>query len=124
VAVAFSDVVSSTELWTTLGDARADDVRRRLRVASEESVDAVGGVVVKDLGDGLMVTFPTASASIDGAVALQRAAAVVARSSGVADLRIRVGVSIGEATRDDDDTPLGEPTATRATPGRLDLRVR
>lgn len=103
MAVAFSDVVSSTELWTTLGDARADDVRRRLRSASEEAVDAVGGVVVKDLGDGLMVTFPTASASIDGAVALQRAAAGVARSSGVTDLRIRVGVSIGEATRDGGD---------------------
>lgn len=103
VAVVFSDVVSSTELWSTLGDAHADDVRRRVRVASEAAVAEFGGVVVKDLGDGLMVTFPTASASLDGAVAVQRASARVARTTGVVDLRLRVGVSIGEATRDGDD---------------------
>lgn len=103
MAVAFSDVVASTELWSTLGDARADDVRRRLRAASESAVAAVGGVIVKVLGDGFMVSFATASSSIDGAVALQRAAESVARSTGVTDLRLRVGVSIGEAIHDGDD---------------------
>ncbi|HUC33864.1 MAG TPA: adenylate/guanylate cyclase domain-containing protein, partial [Ilumatobacteraceae bacterium] len=103
VAVAFSDVVSSTELWSRLGDARADDVRRRLHLASEEAVVAVGGTLVKDLGDGVMATFPTASASIEGAVGLQQACASVARQMAVPELQLRVGVSIGEAYREGDD---------------------
>lgn len=124
VAVAFSDVVSSTELWSTLGDARADALRRRLRDASVESLAASGGVVVKDTGDGLMVTFATASASIDGAVALQRAASAVARATGVSELRIRVGVSIGEATADGGDwfgVPVVEAArlCAAADPGQI-----
>lgn len=124
VAVAFSDVVSSTELWSRLGDARADEVRRRLRAASDEAVAAVGGSVVKDLGDGVMATFPTGSASLDGAVAMQQACASVARATGVADLQLRVGVSIGEATREGDDwfgVPVVEASrlCAAAEPGQV-----
>ena len=103
VAVAFSDVVSSTELWSRLGDARADEVRRRLHLACEEAVVAVGGTLVKDMGDGVMATFPTASASIEGAVGLQQACASVARQLAIPELLLRVGVSIGEAYREGDD---------------------
>ena len=103
VAVLFTDVVASTELWSRLGDDRADDVRRRLRSASDRVVATSHGTVVKDLGDGVMATFPTASACIDAAVELQRVSGQIGRAGGVPDLRIRVGASIGEATHDDGD---------------------
>jgi class 3 adenylate cyclase len=111
VAVLFSDVVQSTELWVRLGEVRADELRRRLRSSSDRVVAASHGTVVKDTGDGIMATFPTASACIDAAVELQRVSTQVGRASGVSDLQIRVGASIGEATREAEDwfgTPVIE----------------
>ncbi len=111
VAVLFSDVVQSTDLWVRLGEVRADGLRRRLRSSADRVVAASHGTVVKDTGDGVMATFPTASACIDAAVELQRVSSQVARASGVGELRIRVGASIGEASREGDDwfgTPVIE----------------
>ena len=103
VAVVFSDVVSSTELWSHLGDTVAESVRHRHHDACVQAVESAGGLVVKNLGDGLMATFPTVSASLDGAVALQSATVQVARAMAVPQLALRVGISLGEATREGDD---------------------
>ena len=124
IAVLFTDVVQSTELWVQLGEVRADEMRRRLRSASDRVVATSHGTVVKDLGDGVMATFPTASACIDAAVELQRVTMQLGRASGVPELRIRVGASIGEATRDDDDwfgTPVIEAArlCALAEPGQI-----
>ena len=61
-----------------------------------------GGTEVKNLGDGLMVVFATASAGLSCAVTMQQD---VDRDNRRSDhhLGLRVGLSGGEATREGDD---------------------
>lgn|GEM_PF-1784025 len=61
VALLFTDVVRSTELLHRLGDDAAEDLRRAHFASLREAVSKAGGEEVKSLGDGLMVTFPSAS---------------------------------------------------------------
>jgi len=62
VSVLFCDVVGSTELLSHLGDDANDDVRRACTSPLREAVRAHRGQEVKNLGDGLMVVFPTSVA--------------------------------------------------------------
>jgi class 3 adenylate cyclase len=55
---------------------------------------------VKWLGDGLMVVLVSAAAAVRCAVAMQQAAR---RPAAGAHLRIRVGLNLGEAMRDESD---------------------
>ena len=67
---------------------------------------------MKNLGDGLMVVFPAASAALTCAVAMQQA---VHRDNAGAErpLGLRVGVSAGEATKEADDY-FGDPVIEAA----------
>jgi class 3 adenylate cyclase len=112
VTMAFTDIVGSTELLGLLG-ARADDVRRTLFAAMRAAVDAGGGHEVKNLGDGLMLVFPSATQAVSCAVELQRAVARVDRRERGVSLQIRVGVSVGEATCEEDDF-FGPPVVEAA----------
>lgn len=64
IAVVFTDLVDSTRLLSSLGDDAFDEVRRQhfdvLRTAAAEH----RGEEVKNLGDGLMVVFRSASDAI------------------------------------------------------------
>lgn len=98
--ILFSDVVSSTRYLWQLGDG--DVVRQMvLRVMRQAAADH-GGREVKSLGDGLMVVFGSAVDGVEAAVAMQQG---VGRLRPVADhpVRVRVGMSIGEVTCEDDD---------------------
>jgi class 3 adenylate cyclase len=67
---------------------------------------------VKNLGDGLMVVFSSASESLACAVAMQQA--IEARNRRVEEqLGVRIGVSLGEATAEDGDY-FGEPVIEAA----------
>ncbi|MDQ3146421.1 MAG: adenylate/guanylate cyclase domain-containing protein, partial [Actinomycetota bacterium] len=112
VSVLFCDVVGSTELLSHLGDDANDDVRRAWHVALREAVRAHRGQEVKNLGDGLMVVFPTSVAdALACGVAMHRAIDRLGRRNPVLRLAIRVGISVGEATTEDNDwfgTPVVE----------------
>ncbi len=64
ITVLFTDLVGSTELSASLTPEAADDVRRRHFSALRQAIAASGGTEVKNLGDGLMVVFPVASAAL------------------------------------------------------------
>lgn len=111
VTVLFTDLVGSTVLQSALGDIAYDSVRRAHFASLREAIAGHGGDEVKNVGDGLMVTFASTADAVRCAGAMQQATVRLARRRPEADLAIRVGVSVGEATSEDGDwfgTPVVE----------------
>lgn len=96
VTFIFTDLVGSTALIDRLGDDAADKVRRDHFEVLRRAVEDAGGEEVKNLGDGLMVSFASPVAALACAVAMQRALAE-------SELHIRVGVHAGEPSHEGAD---------------------
>lgn len=112
VAILFTDIVGSTELSQRLSAEGADDVRRGHFAILRQSVTETGGTEVKNLGDGLMVVFGSASAALECAVAMQQG--VEHNNRGVEHaIGLRVGLSVGEASNEDGDY-FGDPVVEAA----------
>lgn len=103
VTLLFTDLVGSTELLQRLGDDDGERVRRILFRLLREAVDAQRGREVKNLGDGLMVAFPSARDAIRCATTMQRAVHRHNQREGSTVLSVRVGVEVGEPVRQEDD---------------------
>lgn len=103
VTILFTDLVDSTQLFASLGDDAAQVLRRDHFNLLRGSVHAHGGREVKNLGDGLMVVFPSAREAL--AAAAQIAVAVAARNEQASGppLGIRMGMHAGEPIREDAD---------------------
>ncbi len=102
VTVLFTDVVSSTEFLTRVGEERAEPIRRELFELMRTAIGAHRGREVKSLGDGLMVAFDGVINALGCAVAMQQA--LHERNQHTPDpLSIRIGISSGEADVDDGD---------------------
>ena len=126
VAVVFTDLVDSTRLLSSLGDEAYDEVRRHhfevLRTAAAEH----RGEEVKNLGDGLMVVFRSASDAISAAVAMQVASDRHGRRAGQTAVGLKIGASIGDATPEDGDwfgTPVVEAARLCALAGAGQLLI-
>ena len=102
VTVLFTDLVGSTTLLSRLGDDAYESLRRVHFEVLTEVVDGHGGLIVKNLGDGLMVVHDSAVGAVGCAVAMQQAVERHARRSGE-PLAIRIGLDAGEATIEDGD---------------------
>jgi class 3 adenylate cyclase/tetratricopeptide (TPR) repeat protein len=107
VTVLFTDLVGSTEMFSSLDPGRADEIRHEHFALLRGAVTDSGGTEVKNLGDGIMVTFSSLSAGISCAARMQQA---IERNNRRARQRlaIRVGLSMGEATEEDGDY-FGDP---------------
>ena len=70
--ILFTDVVGSTELSQQLTPDAAEEFRRGHFSILRQAVAEAGGTEVKNLGDGLMVMFASASAALACAVAMQQ----------------------------------------------------
>ena len=77
-----------------------------------QAVAEAGGTEVKNLGDGLMVVFASASAALSCAVAMQQG---IERDNRAREqsVGLRVGLSGGEVSREDDDY-FGDPVIEAA----------
>jgi class 3 adenylate cyclase len=114
VTILFCDLVGSTALMTRLGDDANDRLRRRLFAALREAVSAHRGEEVKSAGDGMMVAFPASAAdAVSCAVAMQRAVSRMRASDPLLGLAVRVGLSSGEASNEDNDW-FGAPVVEAA----------
>jgi class 3 adenylate cyclase/tetratricopeptide (TPR) repeat protein len=108
--VLFVDVVGSTELRSTLGDAEADALQARLDDLVARVTADHGGIVVKGLGDGSMCAFEGAAGAVSGAVAIQQAVHRLSRRA-PEPVKVRVGLAVGDAAAEGDDlfgTPVVE----------------
>ena len=112
VTVLFTDMVGSTALASSLAPDAADELRRGHFSILRQAVAEAGGTEVKNLGDGLMVVFGAASAALSCAVAMQQG---IERDNRGREhsVGLRVGLSGGEVSREDDDY-FGDPVIEAA----------
>ena len=72
VAILFTDVVSSTELSQQVSPEEGDELRRTHFSILRQAFAETGGAEVKNMGDGLMAVFDSASAALACGVAMQQ----------------------------------------------------
>ena len=110
VTVLFTDLVASTELRQTLGDDRADELRRDHDRLVRDATAEHNGTEVKSLGDGFMLVFGASAEAVGAAVAMQEAVTRLSRRAPV-PISIRVGLSAGDVVWEGGDcfgTPVVE----------------
>ncbi len=101
--ILFTDLVSSTELRTRLGEDVADTLQQvHDRMLAEVVTDA-GGEVIKGTGDGILAVFSGAADAVAAGVAAQQAAHAHSQSRPDLAFELRVGVSVGDVAREGGD---------------------
>lgn len=104
LAVLFVDQVASTSLLQELGDLEADQLRRRLEPILDSAIVQHEGKIVKKTGDGRMAVFESATQAINAGIAMHKRCDRDNRANaGSAQLKIRVGVSVGDVTEENGD---------------------
>jgi class 3 adenylate cyclase/DNA-binding CsgD family transcriptional regulator len=103
VALLFTDLVGSTDLLDRLGADAAESLRQEHFALLRRAVADNGGQEVKNLGDGLMVSFASPLEAVRCAVAIQQAVSRHNRSTVSAALGVRVGLHAGEPVHHEDD---------------------
>ena len=121
VAILFTDMVGSTELSQRLSPEAADEVRRTHFSILRQAIAEAGGTEVKNLGDGLMVVFGSASAALACGVAMQQGVELDNRGS-EHSVGLRVGLSGGEVSQR--GRRLLRGPGHRGGPAVCDLRER
>jgi class 3 adenylate cyclase len=95
-AVLFTDLVGSTELAREFGDRRWRRVLDEYERVSAEQIAHFRGRLIKNMGDGALATFGSASDAIACALAIERAV-------GQLGLGIHSGIHVGDIERRGDD---------------------
>jgi class 3 adenylate cyclase len=103
VTLLFTDLVGSTELLQSLGDAAAERLRREHFAILRRAAAEHGGEEVKSLGDGLMLVFESAAAALACAASMQQRIDAQRGAQAGEVLGLRIGVNSGEVIRADDD---------------------
>src|SRR6185295_5543866 len=108
--ILFTDLVGSTAQRARLGEDAAEGLRRAHDRMLVDTITAHHGAVAKSVGDGIMATFSAAADAVAAAVAIQQAVDRDNRRAAV-QLAVRIGVSLGDVTREKEDcfgTPVIE----------------
>jgi class 3 adenylate cyclase len=115
----FADVVGSTELASRLGDAAWRDLLSRTFESLRTELERFGGREVKTTGDGMLATF-------DGSARALHCAAAMRRIACEDELRLRIGVHVGEVELVGDDvrgTAVHEAARIMAAAGPDEILV-
>lgn len=96
LTLVFTDIVDSTLLAGSMGDAAWADLIQKHEATIARVTNAQGGEVVKFLGDGSMLSFASARAAVRTGVDIQRACADE-------PFAVRIGIHTGEVIRTSDD---------------------
>ena len=103
ITIVFSDIESSTERATALGDTAWMRVLNRHNEIVRRNVRQWSGHEVKNQGDGFMLTFPGARRALRCMIAVQQELDESERTDESGSVRIRVGVHTGEVISAGDD---------------------
>jgi DNA-binding SARP family transcriptional activator/class 3 adenylate cyclase len=107
VTFLFTDLVASTSAFSSVSPDVADQMRRIHFAVLRGALVSHEGMLVKNLGDGIMARFTSPSAALSCAVAMQQAAEHHNRGS-ANPIGLRVGLSAGEVSLEDEDY-FGDP---------------
>lgn len=100
--IVFSDIESSTELVTRLGDRAAREIFLKHDGIVRGQLEKHSGRELQNLGDGFMLSFETASNAIKCAKDIQEKI-----SKELPEIRVRIGVHTGEVVRREGRHPFG-----------------
>jgi class 3 adenylate cyclase len=103
ITIVFSDIESSTERATSMGDTAWMQVLSRHNELVRRHVKECRGREVKSQGDGFMLTFAGVRRALHCMIGIQRELDEWARSSPEDSVSIRVGVHTGEVIVDGGD---------------------
>ncbi len=103
VGIVFVDVAGFTRFTEQRGDEEAIRLIARLDKMIARAVKEVQGQVVKHLGDGFLLAFPSASQAVRGAVLLNEAVRRERSSDLSFDASLRIAVHAGEPLIEGDD---------------------
>jgi len=95
-AIMFTDIVGYTDLMAKDRDKTMELLRLNKEIQNP-LVESHQGRLLKELGDGTMSTFQTASDAIDCALALQK------QTAEVENLTLRIGIHLGEVVIEEND---------------------
>jgi class 3 adenylate cyclase len=96
VAIAFTDIVSSSALGMKLGDRAMNVLREAHFQHAAGLVLRHNGYVIKTIGDSVMAAFHAAAEALDFAIAVHA-------DPGDPRIQVRVGIHVGPVTVDDRD---------------------
>ena len=124
----FTDIVGSTRMTQTQGDAGAQELVRKHNEIVRGALQAHEGLEIKHTGDGIMASFKNTAKAIDGAVEMQRGFAAHNAENPDHELNIRIGVNAGQPSM---RTAIclaprfssPRASATRRTPDRFSPRT-
>lgn len=119
VTIMFSDIESSTELALGMGDNRWYQMLTWHNQLVEQRVAAHGGFIVKNQGDGFMITFNSARRAIICASEIQQALHHQGENDPSSAMRVRIGMHTGEAIRQDSGDLFGRHVIIAARVGGL-----
>ena len=101
--IMFTDIVSSTSIVSEIGDANA----RNLFVQHDKLIRGLltkyNGIELQNLGDGFMLSFPSATYAIRCACAMQETIA-----QDLPQVKIKIGINTGEVVMREGDHPFGQ----------------
>lgn len=101
--IMFTDIVGSSAMAERLGDRAARELLRAHNDIIRGKTSAHGGVEVKFMGDGFMLTFPSARSGVACAMDVQRELKGRSLESASDQLAVRIGLSVGEPIREEED---------------------
>jgi class 3 adenylate cyclase len=100
--ILYSDMESNTQLLQLLGDEAWRRLLREHEHITREALARHGGEEIKAMGDGFMVSFPSATRALECAVAMQQTFAR-RNTSAAHPIRVRIGVNAGEPIAEEGD---------------------
>jgi adenylate cyclase len=103
ISVMFTDMVGSTKLTQTRGDAVAQQVVRTHNRIVRDALSKHAGKEIKHTGDGIMASFPTTSNAVEAAIFIQRDTKAQNAADPDLPLVLKIGINAGEPIAEDDD---------------------
>ncbi len=107
--IVFTDIVSSTRIVEILGDKEARYIFKKHDQIIRDQVEKFRGHVLKNLGDGFMLSFDTASSALRCAVFIQKSI-----TENLASMAIRIGIHTGEVIIREGNQPFGQAVVRSA----------
>ncbi len=103
VTVLFTDLVDSTRLNQSLGDDGARAVGRQVEEMARTVVASNRGVLIKEMGDGLMAAFASARRAVAAAREIQLEMGRLHRAELARGVQMRIGLHTGEVIGEEGD---------------------